>query len=106
MQVTPEISFRGLDKSDEITDYILRWCLKLDDLHPHIVSCRVAVEKEPEDQRSGSPYRIRVVVRVPPGKELVGRREPGEGESHEPLTMAIRDAFEAVRRQLIKIKDK
>ena len=106
MEVAPEITFRGLVKSDEITDYIPRWCLKLDDLHPRVVSCRVAVEKEPEDQLSGSPYRVRVVVRVPPGKELVGRREPGQGEPHEPLTVAIRDAFEAARRQLLRIKDK
>lgn len=106
MEIEPVITFRGVDGSQEITDDIQRRALKLDALQPHIVSCRVAVEKDPEDQRSGSPYRVRVVVRVPPGKEMVGRREPGQGEPHEPLTVAIRDAFEAVRRQLVKTKDK
>jgi ribosome-associated translation inhibitor RaiA len=106
MEIAPLITFRGVDGSQEITDDIQRRAQKLDALHPHILICRVAVEKDPEDQRSGSPYRVRVVVRVPPGKEMVGRRETGQGETHEPLTVAIRDAFEAVRRQLLKIKDK
>ncbi len=106
MEVPPEITYRGLDKNDEIEDFILEKTAKLDDLHERLISCRVAVEKDPEDQRSGSPYRVRVVVRVPPGKELVGRRDPGQGESHEPLRVAVKDAFEAVRRQLIKLKEK
>ncbi|MCF8053339.1 MAG: HPF/RaiA family ribosome-associated protein [Desulfobacterales bacterium] len=106
MEVPPEITYRGLDKNDEIEAFILEKAAKLDELHDRLISCRVAVEKDPEDQRSGSPYRVRVVVRVPPGKELIGRRESGEGETHEPLRVAVKDAFEAVRRQLIKLKEK
>lgn len=106
MEVPPEITYRGVGSSDELEDLILAKAAKLDELHPAMISCRVAVEKDPEEQRSGSPYRVRVVVRIPPGKELVGRREPGEGESHEPVRVAVKDAFEAVRRQLIKTKEK
>jgi cold shock CspA family protein/ribosome-associated translation inhibitor RaiA len=106
MEVPPEITFRGLEKSDEIETHILDKAAKLDDIHPGIVSCRVAVESEQEHQRTGSPYRVRVVVRIPPGKELVGRREPGEGEINERLQTAVTAAFDAVRRQLIKTKDK
>jgi cold shock CspA family protein/ribosome-associated translation inhibitor RaiA len=106
MEVPPEITFRGLEKSDEIETHILDKAAKLDDMHPGIVSCRVAVEREQEHQRTGSPYRVRVVVRIPPGKELVGRREPGEGEINERLQTAVTAAFDAVRRQLIKTKDK
>jgi cold shock CspA family protein len=106
MEVQPEITFRGLEKTDEIEKHILEKAANLDDIHPGLISCRVAVEKEQEHQRSGSPYRIRVVVRVPPGKELIARREPGKGETHERLQTAITDAFEAVQRQLIKTKDK
>ena len=106
MEVPPEITFRGLEKSDEIETHILDKAAKLDDIHPGLVSCRVAVEREQEHQRTGSPYRVRVVVRIPPGKELVGRREPGEGEINERLQTAVTAAFDAVRRQLIKTKDK
>jgi len=106
MEVPPEITFRGLNKTAEIEAHILDKAAKLDELHPGIISCRVAVEKAQEHQRSGAPYRVRVVVRIPPGKELVGRHEVGEGEIRERQQTAVTEAFEAVRRQLIKIKDK
>ena len=105
MEVPPEITFRGLEKSAEIETHILKKAAKLDEIHPGIISCRVAVEREQEHQRSGSPYRVRVVVRIPPGKELVGSREPGEGRIDDRLQTAVSNAFEAVQRQLVKIKE-
>lgn len=106
MEVPPEITFRGLEKTDEIEAHIFNKAAKLDEIHPGIISCRVAVEREQEHQRTGSPYRVRVVVRIPPGKELIGRREPGEGRIDDRLQTAVASAFEAVVRQLIKIKEK
>ncbi|MBI4774446.1 MAG: HPF/RaiA family ribosome-associated protein [Deltaproteobacteria bacterium] len=106
METPPEITFRGLEKNDEIEARILEKVNKLDEIHPGIISCRVAVEKLQEHQRSGAPYRVRVVVRLPPGKELVGRHELGEGDIRERLQTAVTEAFGDVRRQLIKTKDK
>ena len=67
----PEITFRGLEKSDDET-HILKKAGKLDDIHHGIISCRETVERAQEHQRSGSPYRARVIVRIPPNKELIG----------------------------------
>jgi ribosome-associated translation inhibitor RaiA len=106
MEVPPEITFRGLEKTEAIEAHIYRWTDKLDEIHSGIISCRIAVENDQEHQRSGSPFRVRVVVRVPPGKELIGRHEAGQGEINEHLPAVISEAFEAVRRQLIKTKDK
>jgi cold shock CspA family protein/ribosome-associated translation inhibitor RaiA len=106
MEVPPEITFRGLEKTEAIEAHIYRWTDKLDEIHSGIISCRIAVENDQEHQRSGSPFRVRVVVRVPPGKELIGRHEAGQGDVNEHLPAVISEAFEAVRRQLIKTKDK
>ncbi len=106
MEVPPEITFRGLEKTEEIEAHILKRAAKLDEIHPGLISCRVAVEVDQEHQRSGSPYRVRIVARVPPGKELVVRRETGKGDIHERLPAAVTDAFEALERQLVKTKDK
>jgi hypothetical protein len=35
-----------------------------------------------------------------PGGKIVVSREPGEDHSHEDLHVAVRDAFDAVRRRL------
>jgi len=93
MEVPPEITFRGLEKTEEIEAHILKRAAKLDEIHPGLISCRVAVEVDQEHQRSGSPYRVRIVARVPPGKELVVRRETGKGDIHERLPAAVTDAF-------------
>jgi cold shock CspA family protein/ribosome-associated translation inhibitor RaiA len=106
MEVPPEITFRGLEKTAEIESHILRRAAKLDEIHPGLISCRVAVEVDQEHQRSGSPHRVRIVARVPPGKELVVRRETSKGEIHERLPAAVTDAFDALERQLVKTKDK
>ena len=105
MEVPPEITFRGVEKSDEIETHILKKAAKLDDIHPGIISCRVTVEREQEHQRSGSPYRVRVIVRIPPNKELIGQHEPGDGKIDDRLQTAVTEAFNAVQRQLVKTKE-
>jgi cold shock CspA family protein len=105
MEVPPEITYRGIEKTDEIEQHILARAFKLDEIHPNIISCRVAVEKDQEHQRSGSPFRVRVVVRIPPGKELVSRRGTSQGEIYDRLPAVVADAFDAVERQLVRAKD-
>ena len=105
MEVPPEITFRGVEKSDEIETHILKKAAKLDDIHPGIISCRVTVEREQEHQHSGSPYRVRVIVRIPPNKELIGQHEPGEGKIGDRLQTAVTEAFNAVQRQIVKTKE-
>ena len=105
MEVPPEITFRGLEKSPEIETHILKKAAKLDEIHPGIISCRVAVEREQEHQRSGSPYRVRVVVRIPPARSWSADGNPVRGQIDDRLQTAVTNAFEAVQRQLIKIKE-
>jgi cold shock CspA family protein len=71
-----------------------------------MISCRVAVEKPQEHQRSGSPYRVRFDVRVPPGHEIVAERKEGEGDLHDPLPKVVRAAFEAAERQIRELTAK
>ena len=106
MEIPPEITFRNIDRSEAIENLIADKAAKLDNIHENIVSCRVAVEKPQTRQESGCPYRVRIALRVPPGKELVVRREAGEGDVHDPLQAVINEAFDAMRRQLLKLKDK
>lgn len=101
-----EITYRNVTKSDAIEDLITEKAAKLDRLHDSIISCRVSVEQPQEYQRSGSQYRVRIDLRLPPNKELVTRRESGQGEMHEGLRKIITAAFQAMERQLKKAKGK
>lgn len=106
MQVPLELSFRGIDSSPDIEDRIDEWINNLERVSDRIGSIRVAVEKPQEHQESGSPYRVRIDITHPPGHELVARREPGEGDIHEPLLAVLDDAFEAARKQLRTLVEK
>jgi cold shock CspA family protein/ribosome-associated translation inhibitor RaiA len=100
MQIPLELTFRGVEKTEAIERYIRERAQKLDQLCDHIVSCRVTVERPQQHQRAGSPFRVRLDVRVPPGHELVVRRESTEGDIHDSLRQVLREAFDAMRRQL------
>lgn len=103
MRVPLEITFRDAVKSDEIVTLIEEKATGLDKLCDNLISCRVAVEKPHDNKRSGNSYRVRIAIRIPPGRELVVKREPQNGSLPEPLTAMIREAFETARRRLVKM---
>ena len=100
MQLPLEISYRGVEKSDEIENLIRTKAARLDKFCDHISRCDVAVEKPNHAQREGNPFRVRIDVTVPPGHELVADEKQSEHEMHEPLTKIINDAFKTMERQL------
>ncbi len=104
MRVPLEITYRNVPRDDATEQIIREKMAKIEKRYDNIISCRISIEQPQESQRSGNPYRIRIDVRVPPGKELVVRRESGEGEMHTALSAVINDAFQALRRQLEKTK--
>jgi cold shock CspA family protein/ribosome-associated translation inhibitor RaiA len=106
MQIPVIMSFRNIRKSPAIEDLIRKQAAKLERVCDHIISCRIAAEKPQEHQKSGSPFRVRIDITVPPEHELVVIREAGEGDLHEQLATVIRDAFGAMRRQLRKLVEK
>lgn len=57
------------------------------------------VEAQHRHHQAGNLYHARIDITVP-GKELVVSREPHEHHSHADAYVAIRDAFNAARRQL------
>lgn len=100
MQLPLEISYRGIEKSPELERRIRDKADKLSAVCPRLSSCRIAVERPQEHQHSGSPYRVRIDMTVPPGKELVVRREAGKGEFHDDLIQILNASFQAARRRL------
>jgi len=100
MQLPVEISYRGVEKSEDIDALIREKASRLDRFCDHIMRCDVAVEKPNHAQQSGNPFRVRVDVTIPPGHELVADEKQIEHEMHEPLTKIINDAFKNMERQV------
>jgi cold shock CspA family protein len=99
MQLPPQITFRGMEPSEAIEAQIRDRIEELGRFHPGIMSCRVVVESGHRHHRKGRIYHLSVDVKVP-GYEIAVRRDPPEDHAHEEVNVAIRDAFDAVRRQL------
>jgi cold shock CspA family protein len=100
MQVPLEISFRDVEKTAGLESMIRRQAEKLERVAGRIVSCRIAVEKAQYHFTTGTPYRVRLDLRVPPGHELVIRREPGEGGPRDDLLKILLQVFGSARRRL------
>ncbi len=105
MQVL-EITYRNVEKTDEIERLIREKAAKLDRLFGNIIGCRVAIERPQTTPQAGNPYRVRIDVTVPPGHELVVRREPLDTEMHTALSTVVIDAFKAMRRQLQELRER
>jgi ribosomal subunit interface protein len=99
MQVPPQITFRDIPPSEAVEARIRERIEKLSRFHDRITSCHVVVEAPHRHQHKGKIYTIRIDL-VVPGGEIVVNREPGANHAHEDVYVAIRDAFNALRRQL------
>jgi ribosomal subunit interface protein len=94
MQLPLQITTHGIPHSDALEAHIREKVAKLEEFHPRISSCRVAVEELAQHHRQGRQFRVRIDVRVP-GREIVANRD-----HHEDAYVALRDAFDSVKRQL------
>lgn len=98
-QLPLQITFRNMGPSEAVEARIRERIQGLDRFYDQIISCRVVVEQHHRHHHQGNLFHVRVDLRVPDG-ELVANREPGEHHAHEDVYVAIRDAFDNVRRQL------
>lgn len=99
MQLPLEITFRGIPHSDAVETRIREKAAKLERFCDNIISCKVAVEAEHHNQQQGNLYHVRVDLNVP-NKHIVVSREHHDRQAYEDVYVALRDAFDAAKRQL------
>jgi ribosomal subunit interface protein len=89
MQVPLQIAMQGLARSEALEARIREGAAKLEQFHPRITSCRVAVDE------AGRQFRVKVEVHAPGHQQAVSTLH-----QHEDVYVAVRDAFDSARRQL------
>jgi ribosomal subunit interface protein len=94
MQSPLQITTRDIPHSEALDDHIKQKVAKLETFYPHITGCRVVVEIPHKHKHQGRMFNIRIDITVP-GSELVVNREV-DGDVY----VALRDAFDAAKRQL------
>ncbi len=104
MQTPVEINWNNMDPIPHISKRINDRVQRLEQFFGRITRCRVAVKAPHQRRRQGNQYEIRVVVTTPGGDLSINRR-PGDDHAHFDLKVSIRDAFDAMERQLRRWKD-
>lgn len=100
MQTPLQITFReATDPTGAIRARIEEHVEKLDSFHKNIIGCQVVVESPHHNHHKGNLYQVRINLSVP-GHKFVASSEAKHDHAHEDVYVAVRDAFEAITRQL------
>jgi ribosomal subunit interface protein len=94
MKIPLQVTVRNVSISEVAHREIQDRAEKLDQFSNNIMGCRVTVDNPHRHQHKGVLYAVRIDMTVR-GGEFVVKRQP-----HEDVYVAIRDAFDAARRQL------
>lgn len=97
MKLPVQIQFHGMDGSDALTANVQEHVLKLEALASDIMACRVLIDLEQKHKHQGRPIGVRIDLTLP-GHELVVNRV-----QHEDAYVALRDAFDSMKRQLREV---
>ena len=99
MEIPVQIRFQNMEPSAAVESAVEERVRKLERFADHIISCRVTIEAPHKHHKKGKIYHVVVDIRIP-GGELVASRDPGQHHAHEDVYVAVRDAFNAAKRQL------
>lgn len=115
--MTPTITFRGLDRSAALEADIRERAGKLAKFSRSLIDCRVLVELAERHHETGNHFHVRIELAMP-GEDIVvahdaslhaaaqgaGAETPTKADEADPgrehARVAVREAFEAARRQL------
>ena len=92
----PQVTFRGLSPSSSIVDVVFRKAKKLGVIAPQLEGCHVVIEVSGRGSQRRQEYRVSVHLS---GGTIAARRSTRHA-TNDNVYVALRDVFEATRRQL------
>ena len=99
MKADLKVTFRDLPPSSAVEAAVRQKMEKLARFYDRIMSCHVVVASPHRHHQKGKLYDVHIDL-VVPGGEVVVNREAGKSQAHHDVYVAIRDAFDAAKRQL------
>jgi ribosomal subunit interface protein len=94
MQSQLKLTLHGVDHSEALESRIRTKVGKLEEFFSHITSCHVVVEMPHKHHHQGRLFNVRIDIGVP-GNEIIVTRDQAED-----VYVALRNAFDAAKRQL------
>ena len=106
MTTPVEVAFHGLDHSEAVETRVREKAAWLHKYFDRITHMRVVIDRPHRHHNKGSEFVIKIDVGMPGRANLIISREAGGDAKHENINAAVRDAFDAARRQLQGSADK
>ena len=94
-----QVTFRGMSPSEAVAASVREKAGWLENFSDQVLHGRVVVEEPHRHQHQGKIFHVRIELSIR-GGTIVVNREAEKEAAHEDVYVAIRDAFEAARRQL------
>lgn len=101
MSIPVQIHFHGIDASPAMEGVLRDKLAGISHIEPRATSCLAVIEPSDRRHRHGTVHRVTLRLAIP-GDELVVSRESELDHSHEDPYVALRDACDALRRQIVE----
>lgn len=88
-----------MESSEAIEEVIRKKVKKLERAFDHITGVRVVVDVPNHSKHKGQTFSVQVDVKIP-GKEIAVHKGSSQHGAQEDVYVALRDAFEAVTKQM------
>lgn len=99
MTALVEIAWHNLEAAPHVEARIEQRAARLQRIMDRITHIRVVIEAAHRRHQKGNRYEVRLDVGVP-GGNLAVDRHPGDDRAHTDVLVTVRDAFDAMERQL------
>lgn len=99
MPIPTDVTFQGIPASDALRASIIERVDRLSRQAPGALACHVTVSLEGQRRHQGNLYRVHARLVLPRGELNAGTSPPAD-TSHEDPYVAVRDTFDALRRQM------
>jgi cold shock CspA family protein len=100
METEPQIVFEHMAPDERVKDLVGEELAKLEQFFGRITSAHIFVSAPPEGRPREALYRANLRLLMPGGREVVISHDPDKFRYKENAATAVRDAFDAARRQL------
>jgi ribosomal subunit interface protein len=105
MAIHLQLTWHNMDPSDAVEKAVREKADKLVQFSDQITACHVTVGAPHKHHHKGKLYSVLIELHVP-DTEIVASRAPSGNHAHEDVYVAIRDAFNSIRRQLKEYEER
>lgn len=100
-----KVVFRGIDHSQAVADAVQKRLDKLERFSDEIQSLRVILESPHNHHHKGKVFHVGVEAIIP-NHDIQVNHDQHDKHEHEDIYIAIRDAFNALERQIKSVYEK